>query len=446
MPFEIPSILSIIFKIATTVLYIVGAWKLFEKLKVRTFWSIIPFAREYHIAKSIDMQDEAIIWYFTKTISDFGYYFTFVFTQTGNENSLANLILNILVIVFGVINLIYGIRIFRELALLFGMSRKWIIAWLFFPRITCFYWGISKNILPTKRTIVVSESSTKAAGESGYIAPALEAGLTININSREVKNFLTKKTLLKDIHLNIEPGNMVLLLGGSGAGKTTFLNAVNGYEKADATILLNGIDVYEKFDKMKYEIGFVPQQDLIRYDDTVYKTLSDAALLRLPLGTGRKAMHERIVDVMNLFGLTSVKDNIVRKQSGGQKKRISIASEFISNPSLFILDEPDSGLDGILARELMERLHEISRQGKIVIVITHTPDRVIDLFDKVIVLGKDKDRTGRLCFYGSIDEAKAFFGKETMEDIVRTINREDEGGEGKSDELIEKYAEVRNGK
>lgn len=440
------NILNMICKTATMVMYIIGAWKLFEKLKVRTFWSIIPFGREYHIAKSIDMEDEAIIWYFTKVTSDFGYFFTQVFTQSGREDSLANTILNILVVVFGVINLIYGIRIFRELSLLFGMPKKWTIAWLIFPRITCFYWGVSKKILPVNQRIAVSESTVMAAGESGYVAPALESGLTININSRQVKNFLTKKTLLKDIHLNIEPGNMVLLLGGSGAGKTTFINAVNGYEKADATILLNGINVYEKFDKMKYEIGFVPQQDLIRYDDTVFKTLSDAASLRLPLGTTRSAKLNRINKVMNLFGLNSVKDNIVRKQSGGQKKRISIASEFISNPSLFILDEPDSGLDGILARELMERLHEISRQGKIVIVITHTPDRVIDLFDKVIVLGKDRNRTGRLCFYGSIDEAKSFFGKEKMEDIVRMINREDEGGEGKADELIEKYAEVRNGK
>ena len=118
--------------------------------------------------------------------------------------------------------------------------------------------------------------------------------------------------------------------------------------------------------------------------------------------------------------------------------------EFVSNPSLFILDEPDSGLDGVLARELMEHLHKISREGKIVIVITHTPDRVIDLFDDVIVLAKDADLTGRLVFYGSITEARTFFGREKMEDVVKMINRKDEGGEGMADELIVRYREVQN--
>ena len=442
----IANILNIVFKTITLAIYIAGAWKLLEKLKDKGFWSLIPVAREYHIARAIDMEDECFIWCVTQTISDFFLFISYYFDYFGYKDSLAYTILNIIVIVVGVINFIYGIRIYRELALTFGMKEKWIIMWLFFESLTCFYWGFSKKINPVERKNIPDVSAVKAAGDSGYVAMPLESGLTININSRQAKSFFKTKTLLKDIHLSIEPGNMVLLLGGSGAGKTTFVNAVNGYEQADASILLNGDDVYKRFDKMKYEIGFVPQQDLIRYNDTVYRTLADSASLRLPIGTSRKEKDTRIDEVMNLFGLSSVKDNLVSKQSGGQKKRISIASEFISNPSLFILDEPDSGLDGILARELMERLHEISRQGKIVIVITHTPDRVIDLFDKVIVLGKDKDRTGRLCFYGGIDEAKSFFGKDNMEDIVRMINREDEGGEGKADEIIEKYAEVCNGK
>ena len=148
---------------------------------------------------------------------------------------------------------------------------------------------------------------------------------------------------------------------------------------------------------------------------------------------------------MKIFGLEPVKNNLVEKLSGGQKKRASIAMEFISNPSLFILDEPDSGLDGVMARELMEQLRAIANQGKIVIVITHTPDRVIDLFDDVIVLAKDKNRTGRLAFFGPIEEARAFFGKEKMEEVVMAINRKEEGGEGRADEFIERYAEVQNG-
>ena len=97
-----------------------------------------------------------------------------------------------------------------------------------------------------------------------------------------------------------------------------------------------------------------------------------------------------------------------------------------------------------MARRLMVRLRRIADKGKIVIVITHTPDRVIDLFDDVIVLAKDAKLTGRLAFYGSIADAREFFGKEKMEDIVMSINRKEEGGEGRADEFVDKYVEVQN--
>ena len=118
--------------------------------------------------------------------------------------------------------------------------------------------------------------------------------------------------------------------------------------------------------------------------------------------------------------------------------------ELISNPALFILDEPDSGLDGVMARELMQHLRKVADTGKIVIVITHTPDRVIEYFDDVIVLAKDSARTGRLAFYGSIQEARSFFGCERMEEIVKQVNREEEGGAGRADEFIAKYVEVQH--
>ena len=122
--------------------------------------------------------------------------------------------------------------------------------------------------------------------------------------------------------------------------------------------------------------------------------------------------------MLDKFGLHSVRSSLVEKLSGGQRKRLSIAMEFVSGPTLFILDEPDSGLDGIVARKLFESLRSIADEGKIVIVITHTPDRVIDLFDDVIVLAKDSGRTGRLAFYGSIDESYEFF---SIPDILKDV-------------------------
>ena len=276
------------------------------------------------------------------------------------------------------------------------------------------------------------------------LASGTRKNLIISIADRTIKtSWHKKKTLLKDISLTIEPGQLVLLLGGSGAGKTTFINAVTGYEPANAKVLNGGVDVYENYKDMKYEIGVVPQLDLLRGTDSVFMTLFNAAELRLPECYSPRELHQRVNEVLADFGLTSQKNSLVKDLSGGQRKRLSIACEYIGDPSLFILDEPDSGLDGVIARDLMERLRRIADSGKIVIVITHTPDRVVDLFDHIIVLAKDSSKTGRLAYYGTIDGARKFFGKEKMEDIVKSVNTPEEGGEGRADELIAAYDEMR---
>ena len=273
-----------------------------------------------------------------------------------------------------------------------------------------------------------------------YGYPIQESGLSIHIDERSVHKALRKVTLLKDIDLSIEPGDMVLILGGSGAGKSTFVNAVTGYEKAKATIREGDLDYYRDYGQVKYRIGFVPQENLMRAEDTVGSTIRNAADMRLPRDMGAEEKQRRIAAVLETFGLTGREKEMVSKLSGGQKKRLSICMEFIASPSLFILDEPDSGLDGIMARELMENLRLIACQGKIVIVITHSPDRVADLFDKVIVLAKSSEtKVGQLAFYGGIQEAKDFFDVDTLENVVKCINAKNEGGEGRADEFIEKY-------
>jgi ABC-type multidrug transport system ATPase subunit len=263
--------------------------------------------------------------------------------------------------------------------------------------------------------------------------------LTIHIRERAVHNLLRKKVLLKDINLTLRPGKLVLILGGSGAGKTTFINAVTGYEKAKAEIRLGDVDLYRNYHKIKHEIGMVPQQVLLRGEDTVRMTLMNAAEMRMPEDATALARERRVNEILSLFGLESVEKELVEKLSGGQRKRLSIGVEFTADPLLFVLDEPDSGLDGVMARDLMEQLRRIADQHKIVMVITHTPDRVIDLFDQVIVLAKDKDHIGRLAFYGSIAEARSFFERDTMEEIVLEVNPVQEGGEGRADYFIEKY-------
>ena len=163
----------------------------------------------------------------------------------------------------------------------------------------------------------------------------------------------------------------------------------------------------------------------------------------MPAHTKSLVWEERVEEVMEMLGLTRERDSLVQKLSGGQKKRLSIAVELISNPGLFFLDEPDSGLDGIMARTLMENLRTIADQGKIVMVITHGPDRAVDLFDKVIVLAKSiEDNCGHLAFFGSVPQAFSFFECDSLEGVVRRINRKDEGGDGLSDHYIQKYQKM----
>jgi ABC-type multidrug transport system ATPase subunit len=368
-----------------------------------------------------------------------------VFGMTFNaegEMSGVSFLLMVAALVLQLVQIIYEIRVYAGLVDVYGQKRRWLWAWIlvrFFPALL---WGFGKKYQPAWQ---VEEFRREVASvTSAGSAEVLTDGLTVNLKKRTVTEFFRRKTLLRDIHLSIPPGHMVLLLGGSGAGKTVFLNAISGYEKADASVMLGGGNMYTEYKKMQYQVGYAPQQDTMRGKDTIYSTLMDAAKLRLPMDARPSERRARVETVMGFFGLTPSKSHLVEKLSGGQKKRVSIAMELISNPALFILDEPDSGLDGVMARELMTQLRAVADQGKIVIVITHTPDRVADLFDDVIVLAKDDHRVGRLAFYGSIDEARAFFGSDSMEGIVKSINGKSVGGDGRAEEYIAKFAEVQH--
>lgn len=263
-------------------------------------------------------------------------------------------------------------------------------------------------------------------------------GLSVWIEERNVWLRAKKKTLLRDIRLNILPGSMVLILGGSGAGKTTFMNAVMGNEPAEGEIRYKGTDIYQEYERMKYEIGYVPQEDLLRKNDSVYDTLLNAAKMRLPV-MEKEEYDRHVEETLHMLGLERLRDALVVKLSGGQRKRLSIAVEYVGNPSLFFLDEPDSGLDGTMARQLWENLRSIADQGKIVMVISHSPDRAFKLFDKIIVLAKNSEEEGRLVYYGSPKDACAFFEVDDLEGIMRRINYTEEGGEGLADFYIDKY-------
>ena len=267
--------------------------------------------------------------------------------------------------------------------------------------------------------------------------------LNIHIEKREVWQSFRKKTLLENIDIHIESGSLVLILGGSGAGKTTFIQAVMGYEKAQGKIIYKGQDMYREYRKMQYEIGYVPQADLLRGSDSTYKTLENALDNKLKVDS-HSEKERKVMEALRLFGLTEQRNTIVSQLSGGEKKRLSTACEYITGPSLFFLDEPDSGLDAASSEQLMKELREVADEGKIILVISHSPNRVAQYFDQVIVLAKgQRDNIGHLAFTGPLQEALRFFETPDLESIVKRINPIEEGGEGKSDYYISMFDQNR---
>ena len=426
----------------TWVILSFSLWALCGKLGKKHRWlAWIPGLRYIAFGDAVDLDGEGLVC----GIFDLLYTLLGVFDlsllseRAASAQGIAALVLFVFLFIF-------RIRLFLRLLNIFGRRKLWVLLYLIASWLTLLIFALGKRFQPREDFRAHEEWEPGIAPaqipgtEAMHGGPHSDSGLSVDLDERTVRSFGKKRYLLKDIELDIPNGSMVMLLGGSGSGKTTFVNAIIGYEKADAKVLLNGSDVYEEYDSVKYRIGFVPQQNLIRGSDTVFRTVTDAAALRMPADAGLRARNGKVREILDLLGLRAGCDGLVCKKSGGQLRRISIAMELVSDPELFVLDEPDSGLDGVIAREIFTKLRGIADDGRIVIVITHTPDRVIDLFDKVIVLARDSGRVGRLAFYGTPQEAREFFGKDTMEGIIMSVSRTEEGGDGRADEFVERYA------
>lgn len=227
-----------------------------------------------------------------------------------------------------------------------------------------------------------------------------------------------KKQILKNINCEIQANEFVAIIGGSGAGKTTFMNAISGFEQEfEGKIYCNGIDLVEQFQNLKNIIGFVPQQDIIYENLTLRRMLYYTAKMKMPEDTGKEEISQRIEEVLGMVDLKEHQETYIRKLSGGQKKRASIAVELLADPKLFYLDEPTSGLDPGTEKNLMQTLCSLARkQNKTIIMVTHTTQN-LHLCDKVIFMGPG----GRLCFCGNVNAAKAFYQTEDLVDIYNRI-------------------------
>lgn len=245
-----------------------------------------------------------------------------------------------------------------------------------------------------------------------------------------VKTVATKsgtKDILKHISLEIKPSNFVALVGGSGAGKSTFMNSISGFSKpTSGNVLVNGVDLYDNYSVLKNIIGYVPQQDIVYTNLRLYDMLKYAADLRMPEDSTDEEKEIQIAKVLDIVDLTEHKDTYIRKLSGGQRKRASIAVELIADPTLFFLDEPTSGLDPGTERSIMKTLKNMSESGKTVILVTHTTLN-LHLCDMVVFIG----RGGKLCFAGKPNDALKFFGVSDFVDIYTYINNDSDSWNNK---------------
>ncbi|RPI23805.1 MAG: FHA domain-containing protein, partial [Chloroflexota bacterium] len=217
--------------------------------------------------------------------------------------------------------------------------------------------------------------------------------------------------ILQDISVVFQPREFIVVVGQSGGGKSTLVDAIAGYRPAThGQVWVNGMDVYHCFDLIRNDIGFVPQRDIIHTGLTVYQAFDYAAQLRMPPDTSPDERCKRIEEVLVDLDLTHRKDVQISGLSGGQLKRVSIGVELLTKPRLFFLDEPTSGLDPGTETALMQLMRRLADQGRTIVLITHATKNVM-LADKIIFLA----RGGYLAWFGPPEEALEYFDQYRSE-------------------------------
>ena len=215
-------------------------------------------------------------------------------------------------------------------------------------------------------------------------------GLDFNFEGLHLHKF--GKDLLQNCSGKIKRGELVAVMGPSGAGKTTFMNVLMGkIQPTSGKVKINGIDGL-KFHEISSLTGYVPQSDIMLTDLTVVENLMHAANTRMKATNDYK--RHRVETVMKKLGIYHVRDSLIgddrkRGLSGGERKRVSIALELVANPALLCLDEPSTGLDAASAEVVVDVLRSLASDGHTVICILHQPRAAIfRSFDRVLMLAK----------------------------------------------------------
>jgi ABC-type multidrug transport system ATPase subunit len=216
---------------------------------------------------------------------------------------------------------------------------------------------------------------------------------------------------LHDINLKEESGKLVGIMGGSGAGKSTLLKILNGLSvPTKGKVLINGISIHSDDQTIAGQIGYIPQDDLLIEDLTVFQNLFYSA--KLSFGNlDDEAITKRCNEVLSDIGLfearnLKVGNPLEQTISGGQRKRVNIALELIREPGILFVDEPTSGLSSRDSENIMDLLKELTLKGKLVFVVIHQPSSdIFKMFDKLYIL----DTGGFPIYYGNPIDAVVYF-------------------------------------
>ena len=229
-----------------------------------------------------------------------------------------------------------------------------------------------------------------------------------------------KVKLVSEVSFRIEPGSFVAIVGGSGTGKSTLLDCLNGIRPATGGgIYYDTNDYYDNIKTYKSVMGYVPQKDIMHDDLTVAEGLFYTAMLRMRTNMSKAEVRERVKEAIADVRLTGRENLKISSLSGGQRKRVSIAMELLSDPKVIFLDEPTSGLSPDLDLEMMDLLKDLTVKGRTIVVITHAMEN-LDKCDKIAFLG----RNGRLCFFGRHDEVFRYFNRKSYSRIFAALGDE----------------------
>jgi ABC-type multidrug transport system ATPase subunit len=257
---------------------------------------------------------------------------------------------------------------------------------------------------------VVIEDSEKWEGRPLYEIEAWD--LVMQVPDRDNPSEL--KTLLDHVSFKALPGDLIALMGPSGAGKTTLLLTLNGYTPPSAgQVRINGEDLYAIYDALRGSIGYVPQDDIVHPELTVWEAVRFSAKMRLPPDYSDDEIDRRVSTTLGQLGLENVAHlQIGRPEkkvlSGGQRKRVNIAMELVTDPVILFLDEPTSGLAADDTTALVQLLSDLAKQtGKTIITTIHQPAKdEYEKFNLALIMGPG----GVPIYYGPSRDGYRFFG------------------------------------